>query len=177
MNQRTPAGPALAPVLFAAWLLSGCQGLPAGAPEAGERLQSGDRIAVQRTLTIPAGDASVTLQDGQITQGMVDRFTASCRFVMDRNKPQAQQVRPGEFIVTAVRYWEDFVALDFGALFRGGELATYETTLRLHSADQPEVYSLVCRHEDEQMDGRHLRSSEIQQALGDYAQLMCAPLD
>jgi hypothetical protein len=36
------------------------------------------------------------------------------------------------------------------------------------------VYSLVCKHEDEHNEGRYLRLSEMQQALGDYARIIQA---
>ncbi|MDY6981408.1 MAG: hypothetical protein SV201_16170, partial [Pseudomonadota bacterium] len=118
----------------------------------------------------PAQNASVILQHGRIVTGAADRFEASCRFVMKAGKNEPQMIAPDEFRVTNVRYWEDFVIPDIRQFpFSGGEMINYEITLRLHSAQQPEVHSLVCRHDDDSVDGRHLKVSEMQQALGDFA--------
>jgi hypothetical protein len=71
-----------------------------------------------------------------------------------------------------VRYWEDFVAPDYRIHLSGGEFINFEITLNLASKQQPEVHSLECKHDDEHNDGRHLRLSEMQQALGNYARII-----
>jgi len=154
-------------------VLFACQSIPGGVPvDPDERVMSGDRVKVNRELTVPAGKASVSLQNGRIVSGGIDRFVATCRFVMKEIKNTSQKIIPAEFQVTNVRYWEDFVAPDYRMHFSGGEFITYEITLRLHSEKLPELHSLVCKHDDEQNDGRHLRLSEMQEALGDFARII-----
>jgi hypothetical protein len=166
----------IAGLVLVAGLLGACQTTPAGLPaNPSEHIYAGDRVRVSRALTVPADKASVILQYGQVTSGSsIDRFDASCRFVMREIKTTPQKVLPGEFIVTKVSYWEDFIAPDYRMPLSGYDFITYEVTLRLHAENQPDVYSLVCKHEDEHNEGRYLRLSEMQQALGDYARIIQA---
>ncbi len=174
MNIRFCTATRLPVLLLTMMFLYACQGIPAGLPaDPGERVLSGDRVQVNRELTVAAHKASVILQHGSIISGSgIDRFGASCRFVMKEIKNAPQKIVPGEFLVTNVRYWEDFVAPDYRIPLSGGEFINFEITLRLHSERQPGVYSLVCKHDDEHTDGRHLRLSEMQQALGDFARII-----
>lgn len=174
MNLRLPPGNGLLPVLLLiVMLLYGCQGNPAHvSSEPGERVLPEDHVQVARELTVPAGRASIVLQNGNVVSGAVDRFVASCRFVMKAIKSVPQTIEPGTFRVTAVRYWEDFVIPDYRDIFYTDEFINYEITLQLNSAQQPAVHSLLCRHDDESADGRHLTVSEMQQALGDYARIV-----
>lgn len=154
-------------------VLCACQGMPANiSTDPTERVLSGDRVKVIRELTVPAHKASVMLQHGRIVRGSADRFEASCRFVMKAIKNEPQTITPGEFQVIGVRYWEDFVAPDIQVPFSGGEFINYEITLRLHSEQQPHVYSLVCQHDDDHIDGLHLKASEMQRALGGFARII-----
>lgn len=170
MNIRLHTGTGM-PVLL--MLLYGCQGNPARVSiEPGERVVPEDRVQVVRELTIPADSASITLQYGNIVSGAVDRFDASCRFVMKKIKNIPQTIEPGYFRVTEIRYWEDFVIPDYRDIFFGDEFVNYEITLELSSAQQPGVHSLLCRHDDSSVDGQHLTVSEMRQALGDYAMIL-----
>ncbi|MGD8576902.1 MAG: hypothetical protein PVG13_07420 [Thiohalophilus sp.] len=161
---------ALVPVVT---LLFACHGgTPMNVPaDPGQRVLAGDRVQVARELTVPADKASIILQDGRIVSS-ADRFDASCRFVMKQIRNVPQKIAPEGFLVTDVRYWEDFVAPDYRIPISGGEMITFETTLHLHSDKQPDVHSLVCKHDDEHNDGLHLRLKEMQQAIGDFARLI-----
>ncbi|TDY00616.1 hypothetical protein [Thiohalophilus thiocyanatoxydans] len=152
-------------LLFVVVLFS-CQDMPANvSSDPAERILNGDRVRVVSELSVPAHKASVMLQHGRIINESVDRFEASCRFVMKAIRNAPQKIAPGEFRVSNVRYWEDFVAPDVRVPLSGGEFINYEITLRLQSEKQPEVYSLVCQHDDDHVYGRHLNVREIQQAL------------
>lgn len=154
-------------------VLFACQNMSANvSPDPAERVLNGDRIRVVSELSVPAHKASVMLQRGRVTSGSVDRFEASCRFVMKEIKNTPQKIASGEFRVSEVRYWEDFVAPDIRIPFSGGEFINYEITLRLQSEQQPEVYSLACQHDDDHINGRHLKVSEMQQALGRLARII-----
>lgn len=174
MHRRIQTAIRLSALIVIVTLLFACHGMPINIPaDPGERVANGDRVQVDRELTVPADKASGILQYGKLVGGSaIDRFDASCRFVMKEIRKTPQKIAPGQFQVTDVRYWEDFVAPDYRIPLSGGEMITYEITLRLHSERQPEVYSLVCKHDDEHDDGRHLKLGEMQQALGDFARIM-----
>lgn len=173
MNWLIPRGLRLSASIPVVVVLFACHGMPMNVPaEPGERVFGGDRVKVNRELTVPADKASVTFQYGRIVNGSLDRFDASCHFVMKEIRSTPQKIVPGEFRVTSVRYWEDFVAPDYRIPISGGEMITFEITLSLHSERQPGVHSLVCKHDDEHTDGRHLGRSEMQQALGDFARII-----
>jgi len=174
MNRRLHTTIRLPVLLLTVTVLYACQATPAGLPkDPGERVVSGDRIQVNRELTVPADKASVKLQNGRIVSGSgIDRFVASCRFVMQAIKNTPQKIPPAEYQVTKVGYYEDFVGPDIRMGFAGGKFINYEITLYLESKQQPEVYSLMCKHDDEHIDGRHLKLSEMQRALGDFAKII-----
>ena len=144
-----------------------------GVPESTEQVRTGYVLKLNREISIPATSASVILQNGQIQGGSsVDRFRASCHIVMQQIKQTSQRVTPDEFIITGVRYWEDFAGFGYRTPLSGPEFIKYEIEMRLHSDKQPNVHSLTCKHDDEDIYGRHLRMSEMQQALGDFAQII-----
>ena len=138
-----------------------------------EQIRPGDVIKLNQRLTIPANMASVVLQNGQQQNGAsIDRFRASCRFVMHEIAKQQQILNPAEFTVTQVSYWKDIKTFGYGNMLSGPEFINYETTIRLHSDTQTAVHSLVCQHDDEDDDGRHVWLSEMQQALGTVARII-----
>ncbi|MDY6978400.1 MAG: hypothetical protein SV201_00850, partial [Pseudomonadota bacterium] len=97
MNRRMSTGLRLPVLLPAIMLLCACQGIPANIPtDPTERVTIGDRVQIQRELTIPAQNASVILQHGRIVTGAADRFEASCRFVMKAGKNEPQMIAPDE---------------------------------------------------------------------------------
>ena len=156
-------------LLFSVTYLSACQ----TSSDTYSQIKTGDRLKVNREITIPANKASTILQHGKIQGGAsMDRFAASCRFVMREIKATNQKVIPDEFIITNVRYWEDFAGFGYRTPMSGPEFISYEVELRLGSDTQSEVHSLACKHDDENIFGRHLRLREIQQALGGFAQIV-----
>ena len=154
-------------------LLSACAAGGRGIPSTAEQVRAGDVIKLNQELIVPAGKASVIIQNGQLQGGSsVDRFAASCRFVMHEITSTNQKLVLGEFIVSQVTYWEDFRTFGYRGMFSGPEFINYETTMRLQSEKQPAVYSLVCKHDDEEVDGRHVLLSEMQKALGGIAKII-----
>jgi len=154
--------------------LAACQATVTGrgVPEGPEQIRSGDVVKLKREIIISSSKASMTLQNGQIQGTSIDRFNASCRFVMKQIMQTSQKVMPDEFIITNVRYWEDFGGFGYRMPLSGPEFIKYEIEMHLHSDKQPNVFSLTCKHDDEDVYGRHLRLSEIQQALGEFAQIL-----
>lgn len=161
-------------VLSAIIVLTACQATVTGrgVPEGPEQVRSGDVVKLKREIIISASKASMTLQNGQIQGASIDRFNASCRFVMQQIMQTSQKVMPDEFIITNVRYWEDFGGFGYRKPLSGPEFIKYEIEMRLHSDRQPNIHSLTCKHDDEDVYGRHLRLSEMQQALGEFAQII-----
>ncbi|MDR9435387.1 MAG: hypothetical protein RI563_00815 [Thiohalophilus sp.] len=105
--------------------------------------------------------------------GAVVRFDANCPFVFKEIKNSPQTITPGELRVINMRNGEEFVVPDIRQLpFSGGEMISYEITLRLHRAKQSEVYSLLCRHDDDCVDSRHMKLNEMQQARGRFARII-----
>lgn len=137
------------------------------------RIKSGDILKLNHEITIQAHKASITLQDGKIIGAApVDRFHASCRFVMRKIMATRQKVWPDDLIVTKVSYWEYSTGIGYRTPLSGPDLINYEITFKLHSDKQINIHSLVCQHDDEDIHGRHLCLSEIQQALGSFANII-----
>jgi hypothetical protein len=159
-------------LFVASIMLSACAG-GRGIPDTSQQVKPGDEIKLNQELTVSAGKASVIIQNGQIQGGSsVDRFTASCRFVMREITTSSQKLVPDKFIVSQVSYWEDIRSFGYRGMFSGPEFINYETTMRLQSQKQPAVHSLVCKHDDEEIDGRHVLLSEMQKALGGIARII-----
>ena len=144
-----------------------------GAPDRAKRVNVGDILKLNHEIIIPATDASLIFQNGKIQGGtLIDRFGASCHFVMQQILPTPQRVIPDEFIITHIRYWEDSTGFGYRPQMPGPDFINYEFEMRLHSEKQPNVHSLTCKHDDEDDYGRHLRLNEVQQALGPFAQII-----
>lgn len=180
----------LTTVLLAALILAACQPLvkrdenyPYYHPPAGTT------VVVQQSIDVPPGRTRAFFQNGDpVTYAERNRFHPSCEFEILTLDQTVRTIRPGEFRVKRVIIKRDQVA-DSGKRMVAGigigiGLGTGDgpgdimevVEMRLQSADQPDVYRLVCRGgEDNPADARPPSIREMRTALGDYATLELPP--
>lgn len=155
----------------------------------------GTRVILNREITIPPDQVSVMLQGGQIVRpGEVNTYYPHCKFEVRRRLDVAQTIKPGEFVVTAVRrnllhsvdsgtqlYARASVGIGMGISVGGGvngdgpSVQTYATRMDLHSDTQPDVFRLTCGQWGYPYDGKHVSVDEMRRALGDVITLHLPP--
>ena len=152
-------------LLLASSLLTGCD-IPPVAPEHDPYFSfpAGSRIELLRPVTIPADKASISFQHGQLMYSSPDQYTANCRLILKAITPVSHTIQAGSFYITGVKRDEGLgTSLLFG--IAQPYWVEYETIFRLSSAEQPEVYSMICRHVEEAVDGRHLTLQQMRETL------------
>ncbi|MDR3393691.1 MAG: hypothetical protein P4L70_01685 [Parasulfuritortus sp.] len=171
MNFRTSA---LA--LIALGLAAGCQSAPTRSDVFGL-----SALQLNQTLTIPAGAATVRLQNGQtIATNAVQEFDPYCVFELETVSEAPQSVQPGRFTITSIeRRVQDFsgmpVVPNAGVLGPYGDdgpsQVYYVTLFHLKSDADRRVRSLRCESNQVSIPGpsqRYLSLHEMQGAVGDY---------
>ena len=141
----------------------------------------GSRLALNQTLTIPAEQVGVWLQDGRVIAPNDTRmYYPHCKFESRRRLPTAQTIAPDEFIVTRITRAlmhsvripaaSDRLLAAFGfGINIGGDgpsVQTFATRMDLGSDRQPDVMRLTCGQWGYPYDGRHVTIAEIRGALG-----------
>lgn len=176
---------------IAALALSLCACQSNGPADAG--LAPGARVVLHRSLTIPAEETGVWLQDGRVlTAGEVQRYYPHCRLEVRRRLAQTQTVEPDEFIVTRVSQTllhtvratppgVDPMAVKVGFRFAsdgGPSIQTLATLVDLGSNRQPDVMRLSCGQlEVPPQYIRHVTLGDIRGALGDVITLRLGDQD
>lgn len=142
----------------------------------------GSRLVLNQTLTIPAEQVAVWLQDGQVIAPNDTRtYYPHCKLESRRRLPTAQVIEPDEFIVTrvtrslmhSVRIPDAsdglLAAVGFGINIgnSGPSVQTFATRMDLGSDRQPDVMRLTCGQWGYPYDGRHVTIDEIRRALGE----------
>jgi hypothetical protein len=115
-------------------------------------------------VEIPAGEAHVKLQNGQLSGG-VDEYTVNCSFEIENLGPHT--VAPDTFQITDASDSQEWVSQP--------DIMRYYKTLRLSSERQPEVLKLVCQDWAGPLQGRSITVGEIQKAVGAYFSFKFAP--
>ena len=128
------------------------------------KIPPGSRLLLNRPVEIPAGEAHVDLQNGQLSGG-VDEYTVNCRFVIENLGPHT--VQPDSFRITDASDSTEWVSQP--------DIMRFYKELRLHSEKQPEVLRLVCQDWAGPLVGRPISVSEIERAFGAYFSFRFAP--
>jgi hypothetical protein len=128
------------------------------------RIRPGSTLVLNQPLRIPAGEAHVDLQNGQVTGG-VDEYTVNCRFEVENLGPHT--VSPDTFTITDASDASEWISQP--AIMR------FYKVLRLKSERQPEVRKLVCQDWDGPLQGRPVSVGEIEKAVGAWVTFKFAP--
>lgn len=176
-------------LLWLVILSSACRSPGARSPESPYfELPAGSTVTLHRPLTIPAGRAHVSIQQGRETNA-VARFEPSCRFEVNRVAPAAQELAPTTFtVVSASRYRRPLgmarvsspvrLASVEVTAFRGGVYRSREIEfvnfMRLRGAAGVDIRSLSCKITAEPPFGTFLSLTQIRQTLGTVASVEVA---
>ncbi len=128
------------------------------------RIRPGSQLVLNQPLEIPAGQAHVDLQNGQVAGG-VDEYTVNCRFEVENLGPR--KVAPGTFLITSASDQSEWVSQP--------NIMRYYKELRLKSEHQPDVLKLVCQDWADPLLGRPVSVGEIEKAVGAYITFKFAP--
>lgn len=141
-------------------LLSGCSAFSTN------YVPAGTKIVQHQALTIPTGNAHVFLQYGKITTASkVNRYESHCRFeVNNLSAIPPQVIEPGTYSVTAVNL-HMIMVIDMSVF-------NYITEMCLHDATNPNIRRISCGNWANTDTGNYLSTPEMQQALGDYFEIV-----
>ena len=128
------------------------------------KVRPGSRLVLNQPVDIPAGEAHIDLQNGQLSDG-VDEYTVNCRFRIENLGPHT--VTPDSFLITDASDSQEWVSQP--------DMMRFYKELRLKSERQPEVLKLVCQDWGGPLQGRPISIGEIQKAVGDYFTFKFAP--
>jgi hypothetical protein len=128
------------------------------------KIRPGSTLVLNQPVEIPAGEAHIDLQNGQLSEG-VDEYTVSCRFEVENLGPQT--VRPDTFQITDASDSQEWISQP--------DIMRFYKVLRLESGAQPEVLKLVCQDWDGPLQGRPVSVGEIEKAVGAYFTFQFAP--
>lgn len=142
---------------------------------------AGSKLLLKRGLTVPAGQASVLIQNGQVVPSFsqVSQYEPYCKLEMQRLSDSAQTVQPGEFVVNktqrersyhgrAPTFTPGFVYVA-ESIDRGHERRS--THLYLQSGQQPDVFRMTCQRWQDASRAKNVTLREIRQTLGDLFSL------
>ena len=139
-------------------------------------IRAGMQLELARPVTVPAGNASVYIQNGRVVEpGLQDNYYAWCRLILKTLRPVPHVLPPATFrVIDIQREIEDVRARPLRYAALGPQLAgsatadDYITTFYLQSDQAPDVERLVCAHwEDPTLSPEHLTASQIRKTLGD----------
>lgn len=159
-------------------VLAGCQ---APDPRAGfysSPLQPGDVVDIPAGIPVPADQARVYLQHGQlVSYGGTDQYAPFCYFRLRAPLPVEQLVGPGVFEVQSVWLEETAVSLEkstrlvfAGVAFADGWLTLAYQFHILLAGDVAPGFKLVCSGAfDSPALAKPIRLPEVREALGGYA--------
>jgi hypothetical protein len=128
------------------------------------KIRPGSTLALTRPVEIPAGEAHIDLQNGQLS-GAVDEYTVNCSFEIENLGPHT--VAPDTFQITDASDSQEWISQP--------DIMRFYKELRLRSERQPEVLKLVCQDWDGPLMGRSVTVGEIQKAVGPYFTFHFAP--
>jgi len=121
------------------------------------KIRPGSTLALTRPVEIPAGEAHIDLQNGQLS-GAVDEYTVNCSFRIENLGPHT--VAPDTFQITDASDSQEWISQP--------DIMRFYKELRLKSERQPEVLKLVCQDWDGPLQGRPVSVGEIEKAVGAY---------
>ena len=136
-------------------------------------------VQINIPLEIPNGEARVYIQNGEAfdSRGKVDRYLTYCSVLMNvLHEPGTPllKVSPGRFEVRQVRKTSDRQSDSVVVVASSMWLAElrpsnrfFTTEMRLRSAEQPDVRSLICVKESDLLGSHYPSLDEINMAIGD----------
>ena len=175
----------LIPILIA---LTACSSGPYPVTSPYYLIPAGSKVVLKQELTILPNAARVYIQYGRVvTPKEKNNYHAHCSFVSWKVLETAQVIKPDTFIVTNTQHREDIVMLKparqvaalelsfgmFGAT--GPQSLIYSTELTIHSDTQPDIRRLICGHWENPYDAYHLTVAQMQQVLGNIAEIQLNP--
>ena len=162
-------------------LVSGCASTAANTG-AVPSVDPASTIQINGSYDIPVNKARVYFQNGaHIAVGDIrDRWTTYCSVLVQdlqsADQPQ-QTITPGRFEIVKVMQTDDwtntrqfFVASLIWVSSHPARIV-YKVEMRLHSAEQPNVRSLICEKTANHRGNNHPTGSEIQTALGSLIEI------
>lgn len=144
-------------------------------------IQAGS-LEIRRDITIAAGRARASFQDGVPAQG-INEFKPFCQIEVNTLRERPQVIRPDNFVVTPLggrlepvvtRQPVQVAALfvGFGSGGDGPSNVSHVLYFRLHSPTQPDVRELACGGAfDHPGNADAPTLQDIANALGSYARL------
>ncbi len=138
-------------------------------------VKPGADIKINITADIPLNKARVYSQKGRIiAKSYIDRNDVFCSVLMNslqkENGPKLS-ILPGKFRVTKVKLSNDehyapriFASREW--IYDPPSNVNYETELRLHSAEQPEVRALICVRQIDGYGNHYPRLADFKNTLG-----------
>ena len=152
-------------LMLVALLVAGCQTTATtNVNSAWFKIRPGSKLVLNQPVEIPAGEAHIKLQNGQLSGG-VDEYTVNCSFEIENLGPHT--VSPDTFQITDASDSQEWVSQP--------DIMRFYKVLRLSSERQPEVLKLVCQDWDGPLMGRPVTVGEIQKAVGAYFTFQFAP--
>lgn len=143
----------------------------------------GSRLVLNRAITVPAHDAGVYIQNGEVARSFwrVKPYHPYCALDLRRRLDTPQPVQPDEFTITRVSQETVYsVHADFtrhaglpamhvaDAVQDGGaSYQIYATVMTLRSERQPDVQRLTCAQWQYPPLQRHVTINEMRKTLGD----------
>ncbi|MCU7845682.1 MAG: hypothetical protein KZQ93_17770 [Candidatus Thiodiazotropha sp. (ex Monitilora ramsayi)] len=142
----------------------------------------GSTIVLKQTVTVPAGETRIFLQDGVLKRKSdFDRYKANCSLELRKLEERAREIEPDSFMITEVqRVMEQVVQKevpDTGFMRVGFDNSGKPMVVRgyhlwLGSEKQPGVMRMTCRGAFDDINRADPPSlEEVRQALGELAEL------
>lgn len=148
------------------------------------KIPPGSKLVLHQELTIPPNAGRVYIQYGKVvTPKEKDSFHANCWFLSWNVLETAQVIKPDTFIITRSQQLQNVVqrnthvlyaanSVGFGMSDGGGPMALeYYTEMTIHSDAQPAIRRFVCSHWENPDDAKHLTVAQMQQTLGQIAEI------
>ncbi|MCK4742309.1 MAG: hypothetical protein KAT25_00665 [Sulfuriflexus sp.] len=141
----------------------------------------GSQLQLHKTLTIPANDTQVRIQDGKVISSSwdLDAYYPNCNFELHKRAEVARTIQPDIFIISRVVRDTENVMLHSPIIVarssgNGAPSVDYITIMDLSSPRQPEVMRLTCQHWEDPSDSYHLSIKQIRKTLGELFTLTLA---
>ncbi len=136
---------------------------------------AGSRLVLNRAITVPANDAGVYIQNGEVVRSFwrVKQHYPYCALDLRRRLETPQTVQPDEFTIVRVSQESvmtvrlPFVHVTDTDQSNGASYEIYATLMTLRSERQPEVTRLTCAQWVYPPLQRHVTINEMRKALGD----------
>lgn len=135
---------------------------------------AGSTLVLNAPLEIPSGEASIYLQDGDVTSyWSANKYEGHCKFEMWSIVDRRRTVQPDRFEVHRVSREREYVDSAPGRALasedgEGGPFVEIgKTVMYLRSPSQPDVYRMTCQRWDDFVDPVPMSIRDIRRTLGE----------